>query len=405
MVRKLPQGVDDMISLNDYLYTGDTVLKILRRYAADLGADAEMRMQGCAPDGSQTVDTAFGRAAIDFQHSRFLEGILYQLEHNDFLTFQSNRIREFYKYMASEYPFLAFTFRGRIKSVIRSEEKFNGYITEYIYDYYVKHHSFPPVEGLQKQLNHFRDFIAYRIVLSMPACHLRPGQDKEQEEIRYLYEIANALPAFLEKRSFTAEPAIRQGGEAAEAGIEAAGGRSGAADGSAGMTVEKNNSTGATGVLSCETTEETVSGSIPSGLKPQVRPYYRDYVAHPKESGYRSLHIAFFDEAASSYIEVQLRTHEMDNFAEIGTANHSQYEKEQNIIRRRRGAVPEGACPLFDEAYERGMTLQCLDLSKIDVNMFTAYNNELMNDGCGLYHGRLILPFEHLSRFQNDLIG
>lgn len=375
-----------MISLNDYLYAGDTVLKILRRYSADLGADAEMRMQGCVPDGSQTVDTAFGRAAIDFQHSRFLEGILYQLEHNDFLTFQSNRIREFYKYMASEYPYLAFTFRGRIKSVIRSEEKFNGYITEYIYDYYVKHHAFPPIEGLQRQLNHFRDFIAYRIVLSMPACHLRPGQDREQEEIRYLYEIANALPAFLEKRSFTAEPAIRRGGEAAEDGIE-------------------NNSIGTAGMPACETPEEAVSGSMPSGLTPQVRPYYRDYVAHPKESGYRSLHIAFFDEAASSYIEVQLRTHEMDNFAEIGTANHSQYEKEQNIIRRRRGAVPEGACPLFDEAYERGMALQCLDLSKIDVNMFTAYNNELMNDGCGLYHGRLILPFEHLSRFQNDLVG
>lgn len=375
-----------MISLNDYLYAGDTVLKILRRYSADLGADAEMRMQGCVPDGSQAVDTAFGRAAIDFQHSRFLEGILYQLEHNDFLTFQSNRIREFYKYMASEYPYLAFTFRGRIKSVIRSEEKFNGYITEYIYDYYVKHHTFPPIEGLQRQLNHFRDFIAYRIVLSMPACHLRPGQDREQEEIRYLYEIANALPAFLEKRSFTAEPAIRRGGEAAEDGIE-------------------NNSIGTAGMPACETPEEAVSGSMPSGLTPQVRPYYRDYVAHPKESGYRSLHIAFFDEAASSYIEVQLRTHEMDNFAEIGTANHSQYEKEQNIIRRRRGAVPEGACPLFDEAYERGMALQCLDLSKIDVNMFTAYNNELMNDGCGLYHGRLILPFEHLSRFQNDLVG
>ncbi|MDD6439313.1 MAG: guanosine polyphosphate pyrophosphohydrolase [Lachnospiraceae bacterium] len=375
-----------MISLNDYLYAGDTVLKILRRYSADLGADAEMRMQGCVPDGSQAVDTAFGRAAIDFQHSRFLEGILYQLEHNDFLTFQSNRIREFYKYMASEYPYLAFTFRGRIKSVIRSEEKFNGYITEYIYDYYVKHHTFPPIEGLQRQLNHFRDFIAYRIVLSMPACHLRPGQDREQEEIRYLYEIANALPAFLEKRSFTAEPAIRRGGEAAEDEIE-------------------NNSIGTAGMPACETPEEAVSGSMPSGLTPQVRPYYRDYVAHPKESGYRSLHIAFFDEAASSYIEVQLRTHEMDNFAEIGTANHSQYEKEQNIIRRRRGAVPEGACPLFDEAYERGMALQCLDLSKIDVNMFTAYNNELMNDGCGLYHGRLILPFEHLSRFQNDLVG
>lgn len=28
----------------------------------------------------------------------------------------------------------------------------------------------------------------------------------------------------------------------------------------------------------------------------------------------------------------------------------------------------------------------------------------LVNDGCGLYRGRLILPYEHLSRFQNDLI-
>ena len=46
------------------------------------------------------------------------------------------QIREFYKYMAKEYPFLAFTFRGRIKSLIRAEEKFNGYVVEYIYNYY-----------------------------------------------------------------------------------------------------------------------------------------------------------------------------------------------------------------------------------------------------------------------------
>ncbi len=48
--------------------------------------------------------------------------------------------------------------------------------------------------------------------------------------------------------------------------------------------------------------------------------------------------------------------------------------------------------------------LQELDLSGLDVNMFAARSNMLMNDGCGLYHGRLILPYEHLSRFQNDLI-
>ena len=48
--------------------------------------------------------------------------------------------------------------------------------------------------------------------------------------------------------------------------------------------------------------------------------------------------------------------------------------------------------------------LQGLDLSTVDVNMFKAYNNQLINDGCGLFRGRQILPFEHLSRFQNDLI-
>ena len=54
----------------------------------------------------------------------FLIQIQELLEHNDFLTAQSQRIREFYKYMAGEYPFLAFTFKGRIKSLIRAEEKF-----------------------------------------------------------------------------------------------------------------------------------------------------------------------------------------------------------------------------------------------------------------------------------------
>ena len=84
----------------------------------------------------------------------------------------------------------------------------------------------------------------------------------------------------------------------------------------------------------------------------------------------------------------------MDDVAEIGTANHIGYEKEQEHDRARRDAVPEGECQYFDEAYERGMKLLNLDLAELDVNMFSAVNNR----------GRLILPYEHLSRFQNDLI-
>lgn len=328
-----------MIALTDYLYSGDTVLKILQKYIADLREDAKKTHN-----------------EIDLVHCNFLLQIEELLEHNDFLTAQSQKIREFYKYMVAEYPYLSFTFKGRIKSLIRAEEKFNGYIVEYIYDYYMKNGTYPSEADLKNRLNCFRDLIAYRIVVSMPRCHLERVEDRETEEIRHLYEIANALTQFLEERGFTAEPA---------GGVK-------------------------------ESTSELLSEA--------ARPYYRDYITNASPNGYRSLHITFFDNIARCYMEMQLRTKEMDDIAEIGPANHLGYEKKQEYERARRDAIPEGACIYFDEAYERGMKLQQLELSKLDVNMFAAMDNSLINDGCGLYRGRLILPYEHLSRFQNDLI-
>ena len=109
-----------MITLNDYLYSGDTVLRILKKYLEDLWEESRNTHN-----------------EIDLAYSNFLLQITELLEHNDFLTAQSQKIREFYMYMAKEYPYLAFTFKGRIKSLIRAEEKFNGYIAEYIYDYYL----------------------------------------------------------------------------------------------------------------------------------------------------------------------------------------------------------------------------------------------------------------------------
>ena len=97
-----------MISLNDYLYDGNTVVKILRMYSQDLKKYA--------------INSGNG---IDMAHSNYLLQVIELLEHNDFLTVQSQQIREFYKYMADKYPFLAFTFKGRIKSLIRLEEKIN----------------------------------------------------------------------------------------------------------------------------------------------------------------------------------------------------------------------------------------------------------------------------------------
>lgn len=326
-----------MVTLNDYLYSGDTVLRILQKYMKDLREDARKNHN-----------------EIDIVHCNFLLQIEELLEHNDFLTAQSQKIREFYKYMVSEYPYLSFTFKGRIKSLIRAEEKFNGYIVEYIYDYYTENGKYPSVLELKNRLNCFRDLIAYRIVISIPRCHLKHPEDRETEEVQHIYRIANVLPEFLEERGFTVEPAGGVG----------------------------------------ESTSRLLADS--------VRPYYRDYIESANSNGYRSLHITFYDNSARCYMEVQLRTKEMDDIAEIGSANHLGYEKKQEYDRARRGAIPKGECIYFDEAYERGMKLQQLELAKLDVNMFAAVDNSLINDGCGLYRGRQILPYEHLSRFQND---
>ena len=328
-----------MITLNDYLYSGDTVMGILKKYKRDLAVDA-------ARTGNE----------IDEIHCDFLQNIIDLLEHNEFLTAQSQKIREFYMYLSKQYPWLAFTFKGRIKSLIRAEEKFNGYIVKDIYKYYVANGVYPPLEELRKRLVKFRDLIAYRIVISMPRCHVEPGKDKAREEMKCLYEIANTLPAFLEERGFTAQ---MTGG---------------------------------------------VKRSDSPLMEEKNRDYYRDYIWNKNRSEYQSLHITFFDSSANCYMEVQIRTKEMDDTAEIGIANHAAYEKRQERERARRHRIPEGECVWFDEAYERGMLLQQLELSKVDVNMFGAADNSLINDGCGLFRGRLILPYEHLSRFQNDQI-
>lgn len=326
-----------MISLNDYLYRGDTVVKILHLYSADLKASA--------------IENGNG---IDMAHSNCLLMMIDLLEHNDFLTAQSQRIREFYKYMAEKYPYLAFTFKGRIKSLIRLEEKINGNIVEFIYDHYSRTGKYPSEAEIKDRIGRIKDLIAYRIVISLPQCHVKSGDNKQEREIGYVYEIANALPDFLEERGFKPE------------------------------------------ISGIDTYSRTIAEPY--------RQYYRDYIENPNSFGYRSLHISFFDNTSRSNIEVQIRTKEMDDIAEIGPANHLGYEERQENERARREAIPLGENKYFDDAYERGLKLQELDLSKVDVNMFGAIDNSLVNDGCGFYRGRLILPYEHLSRFQNDLV-
>lgn len=340
-----------MITLNDYLYNGDTVIKIIHNYSRDLREDA--RKSG---------------NPIDLAHCDFLVQMSELLEHNDFLTSQSQRMREFYKYMTERYPDLAFTFKGRIKSLIRAESKFNGQIVSYVHDYYKIYGEFPSESQIKDRLSATKDLIAYRIIISMPKCHVESEEERKEKEMACLYDIANKLPSFLQKRGFEAQISRNELGNSNNLGLS-------------------NNSD----------TEST-------RLNKDVLPFYKDYIAHTSPSGYKSLHITFFDNISLSYIEVQLRTYDMDNYAEIGPANHMGYEHKQASARGGHSDIPAGQCIFYDEALDRVQRLQTLKLNELDVNMFAAIDNSLINDGCGLFRGRLILPYEHLSRFQNDII-
>ena len=124
-----------MIKINDYLYCGDTVLKILHSYSRDLKESAVR-----------------SHNQVDLEHVNYLLKITELLEHNDFLTSQSQRLREFYKHMADQYPFLAFTYKGRIKSLFRAEEKFNGNVVTFTQDYYRKKGTLPPMPIWQTEV-------------------------------------------------------------------------------------------------------------------------------------------------------------------------------------------------------------------------------------------------------------
>lgn len=95
-----------MVSLNDYLYSGDTVLRILHNYIKDLRKDAKMT-------GNE----------IDMIHCNFLLQIQELLEHNDFLTAQSQKMREFYQIHGTGISVYGIYFQGKNKSLIRAEEK------------------------------------------------------------------------------------------------------------------------------------------------------------------------------------------------------------------------------------------------------------------------------------------
>ncbi|WP_341749230.1 bifunctional (p)ppGpp synthetase/guanosine-3',5'-bis(diphosphate) 3'-pyrophosphohydrolase [Candidatus Tisiphia endosymbiont of Sialis lutaria] len=64
-------------------------------------------------------------------------------------------------------------------------------------------------------------------------------------------------------------------------------------------------------------------------LYPNNLEKYKDYIINPKHNGYSSLHVVLAVGTPSRNVEIQIRTNQMHDIAEFGTASHGEYKKSQ----------------------------------------------------------------------------
>ena len=270
------------------------------------------------------------RNLIDIEHCNLLLRYSSYLSSNEFLDSVSDDMTDFRKQIASQYSDITLTICGRIKSIVRLEEKFNGYIIKFCSGYYKKNKRFPAEEEMSEYLQRFKDLIAYRIIISVPDQCLK-GRDKDKVEIDYLYKIANSLPTFFIRRGYSIENAPT--------------------------------------VVGVRATHKK------SKLTPENRKFFKDYIVQPKDNGYQSLHINLVDN--HSYfpnIEIQLRTFDMDCFAELDeNANHTFYEDTQSKDRmNNQEGLPSEICSFYDDAVQRYNLLHNYDFVNARIDHFKA---------------------------------
>lgn len=85
------------------------------------------------------------------------------------------------------------------------------------------------------------------------------------------------------------------------------------------------------GFIICEDVDKICDKEILETKSPTLAQFYygiTDYIALPKENGYRSIHVVFRDPAGICF-ELQVRDFEMHKEADEGAADHTEYKKEK----------------------------------------------------------------------------
>jgi GTP pyrophosphokinase len=93
---------------------------------------------------------------------------------------------------------------------------------------------------------------------------------------------------------------------------------------------------------------------------------FKDYLAIPKTNGYQSLHSSLFGPHGVA-IEVQIRTEEMDYFAESGIAAHWIYKEGESTTTSAQGRALEWLKNLLEMQQKSGSSQEFLESVKVDL--------------------------------------
>ena len=93
---------------------------------------------------------------------------------------------------------------------------------------------------------------------------------------------------------------------------------------------------------------------------------FKDYLAIPKTNGYQSLHSSLFGPHGVS-IEVQIRTEEMDHFAESGIAAHWIYKEGDSSATRAQSRALDWLKNLLEMQQKSGSSQEFLESVKVDL--------------------------------------
>ncbi|ASJ76667.1 RelA/SpoT family protein [Granulosicoccus antarcticus] len=93
---------------------------------------------------------------------------------------------------------------------------------------------------------------------------------------------------------------------------------------------------------------------------------FKDYIAVPKQNGYQSLHTVLNYGSEGTPVEVQIRTHEMDELAESGIAAHWAY-KDANSVIPARSQTPAWLSRLVDIQDHTNNTVEFIENVKVDL--------------------------------------